>query len=197
MDKTIVISLLIFFLLLYIEWNNINSPNISFMYDHRFIPHHKLSVTSLFRFQQNVKNKNASFDFWLLYDNYEIKLLKNTEESSTQMDKMLVWVKWSFGGRLFDFIGTIQSNPVVGVDSCLFFHSGHVELRDNLLWSHKWKWTDGELTLCHFDLWPTTPCRLKNLLYLLLSHTYFNKYLSWDLYGLWCDLDLNLDIRLH
>lgn len=36
MDKTIVISLLIFFLLLYIEWNNINSSNISFMFDHRF-----------------------------------------------------------------------------------------------------------------------------------------------------------------
>lgn len=63
MDKTIVISLLFFFLLLYIEWNNINSSNISFMFDHRFIPHHKFSVTSLFQFQPNVKNKNTSLDF--------------------------------------------------------------------------------------------------------------------------------------
>ena len=62
MDKTIVISLLFFFLLLYIEWNNINSSNISFMFDHRFIPHHKFSVTSLFLFQPNVKNKNTSLD---------------------------------------------------------------------------------------------------------------------------------------
>lgn len=33
------------------------------MFDHRFIPHHKFSVTSLFLFQPNVENKNASFDF--------------------------------------------------------------------------------------------------------------------------------------
>lgn len=64
MDKTIVISLLIFFLLLYIEWNNINSSIISFMFDHRFIPHHKFSVTSLFFhynqvfFLKNKKQKN-------------------------------------------------------------------------------------------------------------------------------------------
>lgn len=33
------------------------------MFDHCFIPHHKFSVTSLFLFQTNVKNKNASLDF--------------------------------------------------------------------------------------------------------------------------------------
>lgn len=63
MDKTIVISLLIFFLLLYTEWNNRNSPNISFMFDHRFIPHHKFSVTSLFLFQPNVSNKKHHLIF--------------------------------------------------------------------------------------------------------------------------------------
>lgn len=73
MDKTIVISLLIFFLLLYIEWNNINSSNISFMFDHRFIPHHKFSVTSLFLFQPNVENKKCFIWFWLLCDSHERK----------------------------------------------------------------------------------------------------------------------------
>lgn len=64
-----------FFLLLYIEWNNINSPNTSFMFDHHFIPHHKFSVTSLFLFQPNVENKKKCiiWFFWLLYENYDKK----------------------------------------------------------------------------------------------------------------------------
>lgn len=57
-----------FFLLLYIEWNNINSSIFSFMFDHRFIPHHKFSVTSLFPLRQ-------SFFFFLEQNKKYNKLL--------------------------------------------------------------------------------------------------------------------------
>lgn len=67
MDKTIVISLLIFFLLLYIEWNNINSSNISFMFDHRFYSTPQVFSHFLFfcsnQIVENKKMHHSRFDY--------------------------------------------------------------------------------------------------------------------------------------
>lgn len=59
MDQTIVISLLFFFIL-YIEWNN-KSSNISLTFDHPFIPHHKVSVTSLCSVTVRCKGKKNAY----------------------------------------------------------------------------------------------------------------------------------------
>lgn len=88
MDKTIVISLLIFFLILYIEWNNINFPKISFMFDHRFSPHNTLEVTSLFSLKPNVKTKQKKN---FLCDN-KCKTLKNRQKAKgMELEKYVKW----------------------------------------------------------------------------------------------------------
>ena len=96
MDKTIVISLLIFFLLLYIEWNNINSPNISFMFD-RFIPHHKFSVTSLFLFQPNVENNPKKMHHLILI--YCMTAVKGIGEIEKKRKKEKRKIKGSVNGK--------------------------------------------------------------------------------------------------
>lgn len=123
----------LFFLLLYIEWNNINSSNVSFMFDHRFIPHHKFLVTSLFLFQPNVENKNASFDFWLLNDNHERKKKrerkrKEKKSQSTERNEILFGVRWGF------FLAAEWNNSGCFGEETVWMID-HVELRRSLLWS--------------------------------------------------------------